>query len=251
MRSASCVTDTGSATRAPGWRSATSATSASSAWSGASDMARVVDDRGPLAVGRRSPCRGRCPTPARARRSARPALVRIADGERHGARERVHREHVGAELRQHRRHDERRGAVRVVEHHLEPALAQPARVDAALRAPRCRTRASGAGTRCRRCRRRTRGGSPRGAAAARSCAGVLASMSRPSVSKKRISTLLGSSGASRTVMPPSRREFRTWNRVSGTVASSTSSTLTPERFSPPMIDALRARGRRGSCRGSW
>ena len=89
---------------------------------------------------------------------------------RPGARVRVHREHLGAELREHRRHHDRRGTVRVVEHDLEPAVAEPLGVDATARAPRCRTRSSGAGTRCRRCRRRTPGGSPRGGAAARSCA---------------------------------------------------------------------------------
>ena len=56
--------------------------------------------------------------------------------------------------------------------------------------------------------------------------------------------MFGSFGDSRTEMPPSVIEFRTWNRVSGTVASSTSSTLTPERLSPPMIERLSARAMR-------
>ena len=47
--------------------------------------------------------------------------------------------------------------------------------------------------------------------------------------------------ASRTVIPPCGRLLRTWNRVSGTVASSTSSTLTPARLSPPMIARFSAR----------
>ena len=67
------------------------------------------------------------------------------------------------------------------------------------------------------------------------------SMSRPSPSKKRISTVSGSPGASRTVMPPCDWPLRTWKRVSGTVASSTSSTLAPARLSPPMIARLSAR----------
>src|SRR5438093_835045 len=66
-------------------------------------------------------------------------------------------------------------------------------------------------------------------------------MSRPSPSKKRISTVSGSPGASRTVMPPCDWPLRTWKRVSGTVASSTSSTLAPARLSPPMIARLSAR----------
>ena len=46
------------------------------------------------------------------------------------------------------------------------------------------------------------------------------------------------------MIPPCGLGFRTWNRVSGTVASSTSSTLTPERLSPPMIDRFSARATR-------
>ena len=45
-------------------------------------------------------------------------------------------------------------------------------------------------------------------------------------------------------MPPCERLLRTWNRVSGTVASSMSSTFTPERLRPPMSARLSARAMR-------
>ena len=45
-------------------------------------------------------------------------------------------------------------------------------------------------------------------------------------------------------MPPCDRLLRTWKRVSGTVASSMSSTLTPERLMPAMIARLSARAMR-------
>ena len=65
------------------------------------------------------------------------------------------------------------------------------------------------------------------------------SMSRPSLSKKRISTVSGSPSR-RTVMPPCDVPLRTWKRVSGTVASSRSSTLMPERLRPLINPRLRA-----------
>ena len=45
-------------------------------------------------------------------------------------------------------------------------------------------------------------------------------------------------------MPPCDGSLRTWKRVSGTVASSMSSTLTPERLSPPISARLSARATR-------
>ena len=45
-------------------------------------------------------------------------------------------------------------------------------------------------------------------------------------------------------MPPCERLLRTWKRVSGTVASSMSSTLTPERLMPAMSARLSARAMR-------
>ena len=73
---------------------------------------------------------------------------------------------------------------------------------------------------------------------------VDSSMSRPSASKKRISTASGSPGASRTVIPPRALPLRTWKRVRGTVASSTSSTFTPARLTPPMTARFSARATR-------
>ena len=69
-------------------------------------------------------------------------------------------------------------------------------------------------------------------------------MSAPFASMKRISTLSGSSGASRTEIPPWARSLRTWKRVTGTVDSSRSITCTPLRFNPAMIARLRARATR-------
>ena len=54
----------------------------------------------------------------------------------------------------------------------------------------------------------------------------------------------GSPGASRTVMPPCDRLLRTWKRVSGTVASSMSSTLTPDRLMPAISARFSARAMR-------
>ena len=45
-------------------------------------------------------------------------------------------------------------------------------------------------------------------------------------------------------MPPCDRLLRTWKRVSGTVASSMSSTLTPERLMPAIIARFSARAMR-------
>ena len=45
-------------------------------------------------------------------------------------------------------------------------------------------------------------------------------------------------------MPPWDSPLRTWNRVNGTVASSTSSTLTPARLSPPITARFSARATR-------
>ncbi len=44
--------------------------------------------------------------------------------------------------------------------------------------------------------------------------------------------------------PALARLLRTWNRVTGTVASSMSSTLMPARFSPPITARLSARAAR-------
>ena len=70
------------------------------------------------------------------------------------------------------------------------------------------------------------------------------SMSAPWASKKRISTVAWSSGLRRTVTPPWARSERTWNRVSGTGASSRSSTWTPDRLRPHITARLSVRATR-------
>ncbi len=56
-----------------------------------------------------------------------------------------------------------------------------------------------------------------------------------------MSTDCGSLGSSRTVTPPCAWVARTWNRVTGTVASSRSETSTPAALSPTMTARLSAR----------
>ena len=73
---------------------------------------------------------------------------------------------------------------------------------------------------------------------------AVSSMSRPSRSKNRITTDWGSSGASRTVIPPRLAEVRTWWRVTGTVATSRSSTLTPAALQPTMTARFSTRAAR-------
>ena len=73
---------------------------------------------------------------------------------------------------------------------------------------------------------------------------VVSSTSMPSLSKNRITTDWGSSGASRTVTPAMLAEEVTWNRVTGTVATSRSSTLTPAALQPTMMARLSTRAAR-------
>ncbi len=68
--------------------------------------------------------------------------------------------------------------------------------------------------------------------------------SRPSPSKNRMITDCGSSGASRTVTPPRLADVRMWWRVTGTVATSRSSTLTPAALQPTMTARLSTRAAR-------
>ena len=152
---------------------------------------------------------------------------------------------------QHVRHHERGRAERVVEHDLEPAPLQPWMHRRCARGRTCSTPWREAGSRCRRCRPRTRGGSPRGRDRRSILRCVPSSMSAPFSSRNRISTLSGSLGARRTVIPPCARSLRTWNRVDGTVASSRSMTCTPLRLRPghdrPLQRACRPTGVAATC----
>ena len=168
-------------------------------------VAVVVDQHDRLAVGADARHRDGCPRRRTSSPNRRPCSSRIRGRALRGRRVRVHREDLGAELREHVRHHDRRGTRRVVEHDLEAVVRGGDRRRPRPRVPRCRTRSTAAGTRCRRCRPRTPAGSPRETAGARCLRCVPSSMSRPSASKKRISTLSGSSGASRTVIPPAGR----------------------------------------------
>ena len=66
----------------------------------------------------------------------------------------------------------------------------------------------------------------------------------PRSSKKRITTDCGSSGLRRTVRPARLPRMRTWCRVTGTVASSRSLTLTPTELHPTMRARLSTRATR-------
>ncbi len=68
--------------------------------------------------------------------------------------------------------------------------------------------------------------------------------SRPSRSKNRMITDWGSSGARRTVAPPRLAEVRMWCRVTGTVATSRSSTFTPAALQPTIIARFSTRAAR-------
>ena len=59
--------------------------------------------------------------------------------------------------------------------------------------------------------------------------------SAPVSSKKRITTDCGSSGTRRTVMAPRLSGRPAWKRVTGTDATSRSTTLTPAALSPAII----------------
>src|ERR1700722_4842646 len=63
----------------------------------------------------------------------------------------------------------------------------------------------------------------------------------PSLSKNRKTTDWGSSGARRTVTPAMLADEVIWNRVTGTVAASRSSTLTPAALQPTMMARLSTR----------
>jgi hypothetical protein len=69
-------------------------------------------------------------------------------------------------------------------------------------------------------------------------------MSAPFVSKKRTTMDCGSPDTSRTLSPPSARGDRVRKRVTGTDATSRSSTLTPEELSPAMIARFNMRAER-------
>ena len=69
-------------------------------------------------------------------------------------------------------------------------------------------------------------------------------MSRPASSKNRITTDWGSSWASRTVSPPRAVGRRMMKRVTGTDATSRSSTFTPTALSPAIIARLSMRAER-------
>ncbi len=73
-------------------------------------------------------------------------------------------------------------------------------------------------------------------------------MSMPSWSKKRIMTDCVSCSKSRTVMPPRLRPERTWKRVTGTVATSRSSTFTPAALQPTIMARLSTRAARDVSR---
>ncbi len=68
--------------------------------------------------------------------------------------------------------------------------------------------------------------------------------SMPRSSKKPITTCWGSSGLRRTVRPARLPRRRTWWRVTGTVASSRSVTLTPTELHPTMRARLSTRATR-------
>src|SRR6202034_4116366 len=70
---------------------------------------------------------------------------------------------------------------------------------------------------------------------------AFSSMSSPSESKIRMTTDWGSSAASRTVTPPQLEVLRMWWRMTGTVATSRSPTLTPAALEPTMIARLSMR----------
>ena len=131
------------------------------------------------------------------------------------ARVRVDREHLGTELGQHRRHHDRRGAGRVVEHDLERRFLEARAVDALLERGRVELDRSGREHDVADVARERAAVVLAVTAAARCLRCVPSSMSRPSASKKRSSTLSASSGASRTVIPPRDSPLRTWKRVSG------------------------------------
>ena len=66
----------------------------------------------------------------------------------------------------------------------------------------------------------------------------------PSLSKNRRTTDWGSSGRVGRSRPAVLADEVTWNRVTGTVAASRSSTLTPAALQPTMIARLRTRAAR-------
>ena len=68
--------------------------------------------------------------------------------------------------------------------------------------------------------------------------------SMPRSSKKRMTTDCGSSGLRRTVRPAWLPRVRMWWRVTGTVASSRSATLTPTALQPTIRARLSTRAAR-------
>src|SRR5712672_2709111 len=73
-------------------------------------------------------------------------------------------------------------------------------------------------------------------------------MSTPAESTNRIETDCGSSAVNRTEMPPWLGEVRTWNRVTGRVATSRSSTRRPAALRPTMIARFNIRAAREESR---
>ena len=67
---------------------------------------------------------------------------------------------------------------------------------------------------------------------------VASSMSMPSASKKRMTTDCGSSGDQAHGDAALGAPVRTWKRVTGTVATSRSSTFTPAALRPAIIARL-------------
>ena len=219
-------------------------------------VALVVDEREVLAVGvdHRAEVGARRPHQVgHAARRARPRSKSMTPG---GGGVRVDGEHVGAELGQHVRHDERRRAVAVVDHDLEPGGPDRPGRRRWPRARRCSARAPGAGTRCRRSRRGAPGGSPRGRSSRSILRWPSSAMSTPVVVEEADLDRLGVVG--HEAHGDARRRSsggRTWKRVTGTVATSRSSTLTPAALSPAIIArfsmrADRLESRDGDDRGA-
>ena len=209
----------------------------------AEDAAVVVDQRDAFAVGaeHRTEIGARRPH----QRRHPPGVLEAVEADRApGGRVRVDRQDLGPELAEDGGHDERRRAEGVVEDDLEARRPDGAGVDLVDQ---------GLGVEVGDARRVDDVARLGGQAAAEVLAveepldlalGQLSEMSMPSGSKKRRTTDWGSSWARRTVTPPALCSLRTPNRVTGTVATSRSSTLTPAALKPTISARLSTRAAR-------